>query len=236
MCENDINTLHKKDNILIYPYTKELQKICESFQDKIIKLHATCMGKTINFSNCNSVEDILESILFPIIKKSLVDFEEKSKQVSPLFYAMNKEYEFEYKVFMKSTGFNIDDFKSYVHQLCEDGGIYRKIFKTKYLIFEFAINNNNEITIKKFHYLNVYNLVSYTEKYPVSIQVKKNTWHDIIPDSVENWYIDNKTPNKFIENITQCINQCPDMKKMEKIKSIDLINSQFDELKLKYEF
>jgi hypothetical protein len=191
------------------------------------------MNQVIQFCNCNAVGDIVETIFFPILKKELVDLEEGPKQSSPDFYGMNKEYEFELKVFMKNPGFDIGNFVSYINQLCEIDGVYRKIYKTKYLIFEYFINDD-QIIIKKFHYLNVYNLVSYIGKYPISMQVKKNNWYNIRPDNVNNWYNEDKTPHKFIENIIKCINLCPNMNDIEKIKYIDSITLQFDKLKSKY--
>lgn len=117
--------------------------------------------------------------------------------------------------------------------LCEDGGVYKKIFKTKYLVFEYTINNE-KIKIIKFHYLNVYNLVGYSGKIPITMQIKKNIWYNIRPDSVKKWYCNTKTPQLFINKIIECINNCHHIEdKMNKIKSI---TKQFNDIKLKYTF
>jgi len=49
----------------------------------------------------------------------LDDFEEGPKQASPDYYGINKHFEFEQKVFMKSPGFDIGNFTSYINMLCE---------------------------------------------------------------------------------------------------------------------
>jgi hypothetical protein len=231
---NDFN--NNKISIPIYPNEKKLINICESFQNQIIKLEATFMGKTIEFCDCNIVGNVIQCLFFNNIKEKINDFEEGPKQLSPDYYGMNKEYEFENKAFFKNPGFDIANFKSYISQLCEDNGVYRKIFKTKYLIFEYSINDDKHIVIEKFHYLNVFNLVSYEGKYPISIQVKKDVWYNIRPDSVKNWYKPDKTPNKFIDKIIQSIKICPNMKDTEKKIYIDNINKQFENIKLKYTF
>jgi hypothetical protein len=144
---------------------------------------------------------------------------------------MNKYFEFEQKVFMINPGFDISNFTSYISQLCEPEGVFRKLFRTKYLIFEYYIVEQN-IIIKQFHYLNVYNLVSYSGKYPISMQVKKNVWYNIRPDIVKNWYIKEKTPLLFIEKIIECIQQCHHI--VDKQTKINNISTQFNSILTKY--
>jgi hypothetical protein len=191
------------------------------------------MGKTIPICNCNAVGDILEDIFYPIIKHTIGDFEEGPKQASPDYYGLNKSFEFEQKTFMKSPGFDIGNFTSYVNMLCEAGGVYKKLFKTKYLVFEYAIING-KIKIIKFHYLNVYNLVGYSGKTPITMQIKKNMWYNIRPDSVKNWYSPTKNPQIFIDKIIECINKCPHIE--DKADKIANITAQFNDIKLKYTF
>ena len=216
-----------------YPNSKKLINICKSFEEKEIIITASFMGKNIPIYNCNAVGDILEDIFYPIIKEQIEDFEKGPKQASPDFYGINKNFEFEQKVFIKNPGFDIGNFTSYVNMLCENGGVYKKLFKTKYLVFEYTIINK-KIKIIKFHYLNVYNLVGYSGKTPITMQIKKNMWYNIRPDSIKKWYCSEKTPQLFIDKIIECINNCPHIEdKEDKITSI--IN-QFDTLKLKYTF
>lgn len=233
---SDINTptdILVLEKIPEYINNEILKSVCKSFEDQDISLTVTFMGKSIQICNCNAVGDILEDVFYPIIKYNLDDFEEGPKQASPDYYGMNKQFGFELKVFMKSPGFDIGNFTSYINMLCEDGGVYKKIFNTKYLVFEYEIINK-KIKIKRFHYLNVYNLVSYTGKNPVSMQIKKNMWYNIRPDSVKKWYCSTKTAQLFIENIINCINICPHIE--DKNNKINIITNQFESLKLKYTF
>ena len=65
------------------------------------------------------------------------------------------------------------------------------------------------------------------------MQVKRNIWYNIRPDSVKNWYLPEKTPKLFIDKIIECITKCPNIEnKDEKIKSI---NDQFTKIQLKYD-
>jgi hypothetical protein len=216
-----------------YPRSQILIRVCKSFEKMDVGLVATFMGKNIPICNCNAVGDILEDVFYPIIKESLDDFEEGPKQASPDYYAMNRQFEFEQKVFMKQPGFDIGNFTSYVNMLCEAGGVYKKLFKTKYLVFEYTIVEG-KIKMIAFHYLNVYNLVGYSGKTPISMQIKKKVWYNIRPESAKKWYLPTKTPHVFIEKIIECIRECPHLEdKEEKIASI---KTQFDDLKSKYTF
>lgn len=216
-----------------YPNSELLKQVCKSFENQEISLVATFMDKSIPIYNCNAVGDILEDVFYSIIKDKLDDFEKGPKQASPDYYGINKDYEFEQKVFMKSPGFDIGNFTSYINMLCQNDGVYKKLFKTKYLVFEYIINNE-KIKIIKFHYLNVYNLVGYSNKTPITMQIKKNIWYNIRPESVKKWYCLTKTPNLFIDKIIECINICPHIE--DKINKITNITNQFKSLKLKYTF
>ena len=221
------------ETIQQYPNSEILTSVCKSFEGQDISLTVTFMGKIIPICNCNAVGDILEDVFYPIIKENLDDFEEGPKQASPDYYGINKHFEFEQKVFMKSPGFDIGNFTSYINMLCQDGGVYKKLFKTKYLVFEYAIINE-KIKIVKFHYLNVYNLVGYSGKTPITMQIKKNMWYNIRPESVKKWYCSTKTPKLFIDKIIECINLCPHIE--DKMNKITTITTQFESVKLKYTF
>ncbi len=184
---SDINNhanVSELETIQQYPNSEILTSVCKSFEGQEISLTVTFMGKIIPICNCNAVGDILEDVFYPIIKENLDDFEKGPKQASPDYYGINKHFEFEQKVFMKNPNFDIGNFTSYVNMLCQDGGVYKKLFKTKYLVFEYAIINK-KIKIIKFHYLNVYNLVGYSGKTPITMQIKKNMWYNIRPESVK---------------------------------------------------
>ena len=227
------NAKKQKKEIEKYINENKLLDVCKSFEGQQIKLYVSFMDKNIKISNINIVGSLLEDVFFSKFNEKISDFEIGNKQSSPDYYAMNKTFEFEQKVFISKPGFDIGNFTSYINQLCESNGVFRKIFKTKYLIFEYYIFEDY-ITIKKFHYLNVFNLVSYDKKYPISMQVKKNIWYNIRTDSVNNWYSTEKTPKKFIENIIKCIKQCHHIdNKEDKINNIEI---QMKEISKKYTF
>ena len=173
----------------------------------------------------------MEDIIYAKIKEKLDDFEEGPKQASPDFYGDNKNCEFELKVFGNDPNFDISNFQSYIEQLCSPNGVFKKLFKTKYIIFEYTQEKQN-FKIKKFYYMNVWNLVSYTGKWPVSMQVKKSVWYNIRPSNTKEWSSPNKTSDKFIEQIIKCITNCNQITDKEiKIKNI---KDQYRQIKLKY--
>ena len=54
------------------------------------------------------------------------------------------------------------------------------------------------------------NLISYSGKYPLSMQVKKGTWYNIRPvNSMRAIKSSIATPALFIANIIECVNMCP---------------------------
>jgi len=95
-------------------------------------------------------------------------------------------------------------------------GINEKIFKTKYLIFEYR-SSNEGFVITKFWMTDIWKLVNYNRKYPLSIQVKRNIWYNIRPCSKNTWDDPEKTANKFIECLTECIQMCPHLLDKENI-------------------
>jgi len=215
-----------------YPNREILINICNSFEKQEITLTAIFMEKSIPIYNCNAIGNILEDIFYPIIKNELPEFEKGPKQASPDYFGdKNKTFEFEQKTFMKTPGFDIGNFTSYVNMLCEENGVYKKLFKTKYLVFEYTIDNA-KINIIKFHYLNVYNLVGYSGKTPITMQIKKNVWYNIRPDSVKKWYCSTKTPRLFIDKIIECIQNCPHIE--DKETKIISITNQMNILQTKY--
>jgi hypothetical protein len=226
-------TVNNENNIEEYPDTEILTNICRTFEDQEITLTARFMKKTTPIYNCNAVGDILEDVFYPMFKEHLNDFEEGPKQSSPDYYGKDKMFEFEQKAFMKQPGFDIGNFTSYVNMLAEEGGVYKKLFRTKYLVFEYTIVDK-KIKIIKFHYLNVYNLVGYSGKTPITMQIKKNMWYNIRPDSVKKWYLSSKTPQLFIDKIIECIHKCHHLE--DKANKINSIVDQFNGLKLKYTF
>ena len=217
-----------------YPNTEALTNICKTFENQAITLTATFMGRAIPITNCNAMGDILENIFYPSIKEVLGDFEEGPAQASPDYYGMEKNFEFEQKVFKNKPGFDIGNFASYIDILSAEGGVYKKIFRTKYLVFEYDIIDT-AIKIIKFHYLSVYKLVGYSSKTaPITMQIKRNVWYNIRPDNDSRWYAEEKTPPLFIDKIIECIQKCPNIE--NKSTKIASITKQFNALKSKYKF
>ena len=221
------------EKIKEYPNKETLLNICKSFENQEITLNASFMGKNIPIFNCNVVGYIFEDILYNIINEKLDDFIKGPKQSSPDYYGNNKDFNFELKVFTKKPGFDIGNFTSYINMLCNENGVYNKLFKTKYLIFEYEINEE-KIKIIKFYYFNVYNLVGYIGKTPITMQIKKNIWYNIRTDNVKKWYCKSKTPELFINNIIKCIEKCNHIE--DKLDKINSIKEQFNIIKSIYTF
>ena len=107
--------------------------------------------------------------------------------------------------------------------------------KTKYLVFEYEITSDGRIYIKKFHCLNIWDIVEYNNKYPISIQNKVNYWCNIRPSKVIGWTDKSKTPRMFIEGIIESLDKTPNRIK-DKCLISDNICQQFNSLENKYLF
>jgi len=219
------------DVLPIYSKENDLIRICKSFVGQSVKITASFMGSSILIINTNTVGDILQSIFLPIFKEEL-GFVEGLPQQFPDYYGDNtKDFYFEQKVYTNSPGFDLANFASYIDQLCKDGAVFDKLFRTKYLIWEYSINGF-EIIIKNFHYLNIWNIPSYTGVHPISLQVKRGMWYNIRPGAVSGWTDQSKTPGLFIKHIIECINVCDQIR--DKNEKIEKINKQWFDLSEKY--
>ena len=49
---------------------------------------------------------------------------------------------------MDAPCFDVSNFHSYIDQLCQPNGVYRKLFLTKYLIFKYGINKIEDTILK----------------------------------------------------------------------------------------
>lgn len=223
-----------KKNIDTYVNLDKLMKLCKTFEKHKIELFASFMGQKCVIIDVNSFGNIWENLFFLKINEKINDFTKGPKQSSPDFYGDSK-FEFELKTFTKSPGFDISNFNCYIDQLCKPNGLFRKLINTKYLIFEY-IEKDDHILIKKFHNLNVWNIVSYKGKYPISMQIKKGIWYNIRPDTNKNWYDKSKTPEIFVEHIIKCIGQCPHISSESKKDKIKNIKTQYNDLVSKYTF
>mgnify|MGYP001306338914 CR=1 FL=1 len=218
------------------PDTSIINNICKNIIGSEIKIeyNITFQNGDIDngiIDNCNIVGDCLENILFPYIKKTIKTLEEGPKQSFPDFWNRNRRYNWELKTFNINHGpsFDISNFISYISQLLDDNGVDNKLFKTKYLIFEYSFDNYI-IKINKFKLCNVWEIINYDGKYPISLQNKKNTWYNIRPCKFSNMISKGKTPNLFIEKICEAILICPNKLEDRENKIIN-IKKQFNQLK-----
>jgi len=170
----------------------------------------------------NAVGSILEHAIFWVLKKDLLYLERGPKQKSPDYYN-RKEYEYELKVFEKNAGFDISSYNAYVHQLCLQGGVCRKLFKTKYLVFKYSLTGC-KITLQNFWMLNVWDLVNCSCKYPIGIQNKHGIWYNIRPSHERGWTDSQRDAKTFIESIIKSVYSCPNP--LPKDKIIDDIKKQ----------
>jgi hypothetical protein len=209
----------------MYSQTDKLLKVCQGFVGQTIRLAATFMGKEIPISNTNLVGDLLEDCFWPHFKEALPDFEEGPLQDPPDFWAEKRSFGFELKAFAKTPGFDVAPFASLVDQLEADGGVLKKLFQTKYLIFEYAIQDA-QIHIKAFHYKNLWDLPNYTNSRPMSMQIKRSVWYNIRSGAVSGWSDETKTPRLFVKQLLSCIDQCPHIQDKQTKK--DRIQKQLD--------
>ncbi|MDC0230383.1 NgoBV family restriction endonuclease [Aureispira] len=213
----------------------DLATLCKLFIGHKISFHYnfTFDDEVTQITNCNAIGDLTEDVFFPRYKKIIPTFEKGPKQASPDFWSDNKEFEYEQKVYQNNPCFDIGNFNSIINQLAEKDGVHRKLFKTRYLVFKYAIENNS-IVIKNFNMLRIWNIVGYDKKYPITLQNKRGMWYNIRPSSAKDWNDPNKTPKLFITNIIKCIKKSPNKinNKDEMIKSI---TDQFNNLKDSFE-
>jgi hypothetical protein len=203
LIHSDMPLLHTIE----YPHIESLRTMCKGFIGEKINLITTFKGRSIPINNVNIVGDLLEDVFFPFYKDACPDFEEGPKQESPDFFAYDKEFQFEQKVFCGSPGFDISNFTSLVHQISKPGGLIRKLFKTKYLVYEYT-SDRCDFIIKDFWLLNIWDLPVYDKTYPISVQVKKNMWYNLRPGAKSGWRDSTKTPSKFLEKLISCIDIC----------------------------
>ena len=218
--------------ISIDPDTDKIKKICESLVGSEIKLSftitlqsgMTCSGK---INNCNIIGDCMENVIFPFIKKQIPSFQEGPKQSSPDFYnGDDKKWEWELKCFNNNPGFDISNFNSYISQI--EKNLEKKLYRTQYMIFRYSFSNNI-VKIEDFKLCNIWNLINYEGKYPISLQCKKGMWYNIRPCSFQDINSKNKTPDLFIKQICKAILESPNTI-INKENIINTIETQFHDL------
>tara|TARA_B000000477_G_scaffold112146_1_gene106719 strand:+ start:723 stop:1607 length:885 start_codon:yes stop_codon:yes gene_type:complete len=224
-----IDNKKKVDLNMVDPKTPEIKTICESLIGSKINIGFTITlqngeNHSGEINNCNIIGNCMEDILYPFIHKHIPTFEKGPKQSSPDFYN-SKIWEWELKCFNKTPNFDIGNFNSYISSL--ENNLEKKMYKTQYLIFEYNLKNKI-ITIINFKLCNVWELINYTGKNPISLQCKKGMWYNIRPCSF-NDINSNKTPIMFVKKICEAIDKTPN-KMEDKQKTIDNIYKQFYKL------
>jgi hypothetical protein len=229
----DALSVDDKQYIAEYEHLSDINDICKSFIGKKFKFFAQFDEEYVELDNCNLVGDALETVVFKAISAK-INIMKGPKQSPPDFWCCNKEFAFEQKCFTVQPGFDIANFESFIAQLCQSYGVLQKLFKTKYLVFEYTIVKGNAV-IDNFTMLNIWDIVGLSGKNPVTVQNKRNMWYNIRPSSKKDWCNQTKTPEQFIDAIIKCIQECPNnmTNREEKINNIRL---QFNSLKTQYRF
>lgn len=214
------------------PDTEQIKTICESFIGAKIQISYNITlknGDTGNgaIENCNIVGDCMENILYPFLKATIPTMEAGPKQKSPDYWNRKRNYYYEVKCFMGSPGFDVSNFNSYITQLIEN--LEKKLYKTQYLIFEYQIEHE-VIVITDFKLCNVWDIINYTGKYPISLQCKKGMWYNIRPCVFKDMNNKDKTPLLFIKQVCEAVLKTPNKLEDDKEKIIDNIYAQFYKL------
>jgi len=222
-----------KPDIPPYPYVRDLKTVCQKFAGQSVRVTHEFMGESAPVDNINIVGDLLEDVFFPHLKKNIPDpdFKRGPPNAYPDFHG-GAMFGIEQKVFIGKPGFDVGHFQSYVNQLAEEEGVMKKLFRTIYTVYEYEATAGGGVTIKQFHLLNVWSMVGYGGKSPISMQNKHGVWEKIRPCAASGWYDTEKTPQRFIEAIVDCIRACGRVSDADsKIKSI---LDQFADIQSKY--
>ena len=208
-----------------------LESLCEGMVGEDIRLCVQFMSQNINIYNCNPIGEIMEDIFYNHVKDK-IDIQEGPKQASPDFYKDKVKddviNELELKTFKGSPGFDISNYNSFIDQLIEDGGVYRKFFRTKYIIFEYEVISMGFRIVKCYHKL-LWEILSYDNKYPIPKQNKKGLWYNIRAGNNNTWNDKNKTPHICIKSILKSILLCPSID--DKETKIECIKKQWSDIK-----
>jgi hypothetical protein len=202
-----------------YPRLAALKTFCESLVGQPLLISASLGSRApIAIQDRDIVGNVLEALLRPLLTAEFPDIERGPPQASPDFYAANKEFQFELKVFFDKPGFDLSNFTSYINQIAEPGGLEKKLFKTKYMVFEYG-EAGTGFVIKRFWMLNAWQLPSYDATHPLSVQVKKGTWYNLRPSAHSQWNSTDRTAQKFITNLLKCIDECEHLNSKETLKA-----------------
>ena len=215
-----------------YPNLEKIKTVCDSFIGQEITLSVLFMSKNIPIAEPDIVGKMLENIFFPFFQESCPDLEiNPIKQTSPDYYGLQREFQFEMKAFLNSPGFDISNCISLMKKISEPGGLIKKLFKTKYIIFEYSISDI-KIKIKNYWLIDIWHLPTYSNTYPISLQNKSKQWYNFRPGPSSGFSDKNKTPKLFIDKLLECIKICPNLNDNDKESCCISILSQVEEAKI----
>lgn len=214
----------------IYRNLPILLQTCNNFVGQTLRLTVNFMGHDIPVTDPNVVGNVFETIAWDHFR-SIGDIEEGPLQDPPDFYAQNREFNFEVKTFRGSPGFDLSSFLSYINQLCLPNGVFNKVFRTDYLVFEYSSQADGS-RIEKFYHTHIWKMVKYGGQHPLSAQVKGGVWNNLRPCAASGWNDTTKTPAKFIDGIIACIEACPQI--TERDGKIANIREQFSKISSEY--
>lgn len=204
-----------------------VERVCSNMVGKSFEVSATFGGQTFHMNQKNIVGDVVESLTFMQLKKNNISIIRSPPQTSPDFRTVPDDFGYEHKCFTNQPSFDIGNFESYVEQLCLPNGVENKVLRTKYLVFRYN-SKIDSIRLEAFHMLNIWNMVKYDGKHPISLQVRRGIWNSIRPGSVSDWKNDTKTPKKFMNSLLMCIDQCPNIN--DKTRKMNTIQDQCADL------
>jgi hypothetical protein len=214
------------------PVYKNLQKVadvCNSLVGKQGSLAVVFDGQTFPVADCNPVGSTMESVISPFLLKGCPDFRKGPSNKKPDYLAAD-DWDFEQKVFIGSPGFDLGSVQSLINQLSDKkkGGLIKKLFKTKYLVFKYSMTGAT-ITFTNFWMLNIWDLPSYVDTYPISLQNKDGVWVNFRPQAASSWTDTSKTPRLFIEKFLECVELCPQLDAAKKLAVKASITEQMAE-------
>jgi len=212
---------------MMFPNEDRFVEHCRSYIGKKFGITASFDDENSEkIVNHNIIGDILENLMYPVYRRC-IHIVQGPRQQPPDFIAYD-DWFIEQKSFLGSPGFDISNFASFVKQLAEEGGVIRKIFKTKYIIYEYKfLEQENKYEIENFWFLNVWQLPQYGGLRPISIQSKHGHWYNIRPGSCSGWNDNRKTAQVFFDKLFECIDTCPNLTNRDELKNS--INRQIEE-------
>ncbi len=208
-------------------------RVCQSLIGMTlqIQIHATLpSGEQLHIiaPDCDSIGRNFETVVVDILKHKVGDDIEKGPPNEFPDARLGEIINLECKC---GDGFDLASFSAFVNEVSTEGGLFNKVFMTRYLIFEYSWNSPTA-TIISFHYVPIWKALLYDKIRPLSVQVKSSIWFNLRPCARSGFGDDTKTPTRFIHNLIECIKLCPQIQ--EKDTKISSIEKQFADISAKY--